>query len=160
MGGANEIDVVFPYKDYLNGNTDKAFSYIAECQKICGTAALKVIIETSEFSQIETIYDVAKALIQLGVAFLKTSTGKTAQGATLETACTMLLAIKDSRTQTGFKASGGIKTVLQAYAYIDLARSILGEDWVSPEHFRIGASSLLDDIVSHLRSVRPPLRSS
>jgi deoxyribose-phosphate aldolase len=146
--GANEIDVVFPYQDYLNGERERALDYIAQCQRAAPISKLKVILETSAFPNIDEIYAVSQKLIDLGIDFLKTSTGKSHQGATLDGAGAMLLAIKESKSEIGFKASGGIRTVLDAYRYIDLAKSIMGEQWVNPNHFRIGASSLLDEALT------------
>ncbi len=148
LAGANEIDIVFPYTFYLQGDKKKAIEYIAECKIACGKAALKVILEISEFTKLAEIYTLSQELIALGVNFLKTSTGKSKYGATLEASTAMLLAIRETSYNTGFKASGGIRDFDQAVAYLDLAKNIMGEDWVTPAHFRIGASSLLDDLLS------------
>jgi deoxyribose-phosphate aldolase len=143
--GANEIDLVFPYTRYLQGKQEEAFSYIQKCKQACNTALLKVILEISEFSNLEEIYSLSLKVIASGADFIKTSTGKSKYGATIEAASVMLLAIKScNNPHIGFKASGGIKTVEQAFAYIKLAKKIMGDQWVRPENFRIGASSLLD----------------
>lgn len=145
--GANEIDVVFPYTAYLSGDKNSALEFIAECKLACGKANLKVILETSEIYSQEELYVLSQELISLDVNFLKTSTGKSAHGATLEDAAVMLLAIREKPCNTGFKASGGIKTFEQACAYLSLAKRIMGDQWVTPGHFRIGASSLLDELL-------------
>jgi deoxyribose-phosphate aldolase len=141
--GANEIDLVFPYPTYLDGKQKEAFDYIKECKKACQQAALKVILEISEFPRLEEIYSLSLHLISLGVDFIKTSTGRSKQGATIEAASAILLAIKASGNHpVGFKASGSIKTVDQALPYIKLAKKIMGDTWIKPKHLRIGASSL------------------
>jgi deoxyribose-phosphate aldolase len=148
LAGANEIDTVFPYTFYLEGNKKKAMEYIAECKIACGKATLKVILEISEFPNLPEIYTLSQELIALGVNFIKTSTGKSKHGATLEASSAMLLAIRETPCNTGFKTSGGVRSFDQACAYLDLAKNIMGEDWVTPLHFRIGASTLLDDLLS------------
>lgn len=146
--GATEIDIVFPYVNYKQGQKKEALNYIEQCKKECNQVTLKVILEISEFSNAEEIYELSQRLIELEVNFLKTSTGKSKHGATIEGAETMLRAIKDFSPNTGFKASGGIKNVAQANAYTVLAEKIMGSNWVNPDHFRIGASSLLDEILT------------
>lgn len=146
--GANEIDLVLPYEKYLQGETEFCFDYIKECRNACSKQVLKVILEISEFPKLDQVYQVCQELMLLDVDFLKTSTGKSRHGANLECATVMLLAIKDAENHTGFKASGGIKTVEQACGYLSLAQKIMGDKWVTAEHFRIGASSLLDEILA------------
>lgn len=141
--GANEIDVVFPYRRYLQGDKKGALNIITACRNFIGSEIiLKVILETGVLSNLSTIEEVSEKLILAGANFLKTSTGKVTVGATLEAASTILYAIKASGANVGFKASGGIRTVEQAMLYIRLAQDIMGKDWVTPEHFRIGTSGI------------------
>jgi deoxyribose-phosphate aldolase len=144
--GASEMDVVMPYHLYKGGEKKAAWQYIEECKKACGKTLLKVILEISEFENLEDIYVLSKEVIATGVDFIKTSTGKSKHGATLAAASAMLLAIKASKSNVGFKASGGIKTLTQAYSYIELAGKIMGDNWITARYFRIGASGLLDAI--------------
>lgn len=147
--GASEMDIVFPYHLYLKGNIEESFQFIKECRIACKNVLLKVILETSEFDSLEKIYALSNEIISAGADFIKTSTGRSKQGATVENAGAMLLAIKSSQQKNmGFKASGGIKEIGQALSYVHLAKNIMGDDWVNPKHFRIGASILLDKILA------------
>lgn len=147
---ADEIDLVFPYADYLAGKTQNAFSIVAQARALLGKqTTLKVILETG-LLQANQIQVISETLIHLGVDFLKTSTGKINQGASLEAAAIMLSCIAQSNTHVGFKASGGIQTAEDAWSYYQLASKILGIDWVNATHFRIGASRLLANILQKL----------
>lgn len=142
--GASEIDVVFPYRRYLQGDKEGALDVVAACRGFVGeNALLKVILETGVIDNLSTIEEISYHVIAAGADFLKTSTGKVSVGATLEAASVMLYAIKESGANVGFKASGGVRTVEQAMMYIRLAEDIMGVGWVMPEHFRIGASGLI-----------------
>lgn len=146
--GVDEIDVVFPYPAYLAGDRQTAKNFIAECKKACGkNIVLKVILETGVLKTVDIIAAVSADVIEAGADFLKTSTGKTAIGATLEAAAAMLLVIRQSGLPVGFKASGGVRTIEQACQYIGLANQIMGPEWVSPRTFRLGASQLVDAIL-------------
>lgn len=143
--GANEIDFVFPYTSYLQGNEQQVFT---ECQAISDYCknnhlTLKIILETGAFPNTDSIYQVSKKLIAIGCDFLKTSTGKIAQGASLPAAFAILSAIKDMNVNCGIKVSGGIKTPIQAKQYAALAELMLKKP-IDKSWFRIGASSLLD----------------
>src|SRR6185312_15022148 len=139
--GANEIDVVVPYQAYLKGDKNLVGSFIRNCKEACHKGILfKTILETWALVNTENIYNLSRLAIENGADFIKTSTGKISIGATPEAATAMLKAIKDSGRLVGFKASGGIRTVEQAMEYINLAKNIMGEAWISPAHFRIGAS--------------------
>lgn len=146
--GLDEIDYVFPYQDYLSGNTAPALKHCQEIADNCAqnTLQLKVILETGAFPNIASIYQLASELIPMGVHFLKTSTGKTTHGASLSAVFALLAAIKDAGSNTGLKVSGGVKTVGQALAYARLAELMLAKT-ISPDWFRIGASSLLDNLL-------------
>lgn len=151
--GANEIDVVFPYERYLAGEGNFARHFIEACKSICDEKALlKVILETGALVDAPIIADASYDAISGGADFIKTSTGKIAQGASLEAAATMLLVIKHAQTQfdrrVGIKISGGVRTLEQAGDYLALAEQIMGDDWVSPATFRIGASKLVDELIA------------
>ena len=146
---ADEIDVVFPYEFYLAGERDYCIDFIRQVKKACGHRLLKVILESGAFSSMEVLAAASHDALTAGADFLKTSTGKIAEGATLEAARVMLTAIKsfDAHRVIGFKVSGGVRTTEDAAHYIQLARDIMGEDWVSARTFRIGASGLLDHLL-------------
>lgn len=150
--GAQEIDVVFPYERYLAGEQHYAHTFVESCKAVCGdNVLLKVILETGALNDPAIIADAAFEALAAGADFIKTSTGKISEGATLESAATMLLVIRHMlpklKHPIGFKASGGIRTVEQAAQYIQLADNILGREWVTPQHFRIGASRLVEEIL-------------
>ena len=149
--GADEVDVVWPYGSWLNGNTAIAGDLVAACKGACGsTAHLKVILETGRLQTADAIAGSSRDAIAAGADFIKTSTGKTPISATLEAAHIMLEAIRESGKPVGLKPSGGIRTTEQAVAYLRLADSIMGPGWATPETFRFGASSLLDALLKTL----------
>ncbi|MEP3113205.1 deoxyribose-phosphate aldolase [Nisaea sp.] len=149
--GADEVDVVWPYDNWLNGNSAIARDLVAACKSACGnTAHLKVILETGRLQTAEAIAGSSRDAIAAGADFIKTSTGKTSVSATLEAAHIMLEAIRESGKPVGLKPSGGIRTTEQAIAYLRLADKIMGPDWATPETFRFGASSLLDALLKTL----------
>jgi deoxyribose-phosphate aldolase len=149
--GADEIDIVFPYKAYLKGHKVDAINIITTCKAACSRdTVLKIILETGELPDRETIAEISEAVLNAGADFIKTSTGKVAVGVTPESAATMLNMIRSMQAEHpskcfGFKASGGVKTVNDAMIYMNMAKFILGEGFLNPRTFRIGASSLLDD---------------
>ena len=149
--GANEVDVVWPYDSWLNGNSTIAGDLVAACKDACGTAAhLKVILETGRLQTATAIEGSSRDAIAAGADFIKTSTGKTPVSATLEAAHIMLEAIRDSGKPVGLKPSGGIRTTEQALAYLRLADNIMGAGWATSGTFRFGASSLLDALLKTL----------
>jgi len=148
--GADEVDVVFPYKALIEGNETVGYELVKACKKACGDILLKVIIESGELQTPERIQKASEIAIDAGADFIKTSTGKVLVNATLEAAKIMLNVIKEKNSNIGFKAAGGVKDAQTAKAYLDLAREILGDDWVSAEHFRFGASSLLSNLLAEL----------
>lgn len=150
ISGADEIDVVFPYRALLAGDEDSGYRLINRCRQVSTGHVLKVILESGELGSPERIRTAAEIALAAGADFLKTSTGKTEVSATPEAAAVMLETIAASGRPVGFKAAGGIRTVPQARAYLDLGRDLLGPTWLRPERFRFGASSLLDDILSNL----------
>lgn len=144
--GASEIDVVFPYQDYLLGKREKAMQFVSACKKQAGRRLLKVILETGAFKQPSLIKQAAQDVIHAGADFVKTSTGKISVGATLEVAEIILYAIQDTGSTAGLKISGGIREPYQALAYFDLVKSKMGKEWISPATFRIGSSQLIDNL--------------
>ncbi|HTM63942.1 MAG TPA: deoxyribose-phosphate aldolase [Gammaproteobacteria bacterium] len=153
QAGAQEIDVVFPYQRYLAGEQQYAHQFVNVCKSACGdNVKLKVILETGALQDPAIIADAAYEALAAGADFIKTSTGKISEGATLEAAAAMLMVIKHTEPQIkhrlGFKASGGIRTIEQAAQYVELADRIMGGNWVTPATFRIGASKLVDEILS------------
>ncbi len=148
--GADEVDVVFPYKALIKGNETVGYELVKACKAACGDILLKVIIESGELQTSERIRKASEIAIDAGADFIKTSTGKVPVNATLEAARIMLNVIKEKDPDVGFKAAGGVKDAQTAKAYLDLAREILGDEWVNPEHFRFGASSLLNNLLAEL----------
>jgi deoxyribose-phosphate aldolase len=154
--GADEIDLVFPYRALMNGDEQSGYHLLSRCRQACSGHLLKVILETGELKTRELIQSASEIALAAGADFIKTSTGKVAVNATPEAATVMMEAIRDSGRPTGFKAAGGIRTLEEAIVYLDLARDILGEQWLRPERFRFGASGLLDDLLQKLGAGKPP----
>jgi deoxyribose-phosphate aldolase len=149
--GAQEIDVVFPYHRYLAGERQYAQQFIAACKAVCGhQVILKVILETGVLMDPAIIADASLDALTGGADFIKSSTGRVTQGATLEAAAAMLLVIRHAIPKLdhmpGIKVSGGIKDIEQAAHYLALADNIMGRDWVTSKTFRIGTSTLVDKI--------------
>ena len=144
--GATEVDMVISRGDILEGNIVKAFDEVAAVRELCITQKLKVILETGELKSEPNITAAAQTAIAAGADFIKTSTGKIPEGATLEAAEIMLKILTNnneiSKKPIGFKASGGISTVEQAMEYVDLVRILLGNQCINKQYFRIGASKL------------------
>lgn len=149
--GADEVDLVFPYAALMAGDTSTGAAMVRACKAACGDKVLKVIIESGELKTGAFIRAASLLAIDAGADFIKTSTGKVAVNATLAAAETMLTVIKETGGHCGFKAAGGVKTAEEAAAYLALADSLLGPDWVSPAHFRFGASGLLNNLLACLR---------
>ncbi len=147
--GADEVDVVFPYRALMAGNEEVGAELVRRCKEACGSdVLLKVIIETGELKDPSLIRKASEISIDAGADFIKTSTGKVPVNATPESARIMLEAIRDSgNTQVGFKPAGGIKTAEDAALHLDLADEIMGAGWVDRRHYRFGASSLLGNLL-------------
>ena len=143
----DEIDYVFPYSTYLAGDHKLALEQCRQVYQLCKQAGLcfKVILETGALPSLNFIYQLSTEIINQGCDFLKTSTGKIPQGATPQAAFVILKAIKDSGIACGLKVSGGIKKPEQALLYANLAQSQLNRP-INKSWFRIGASSLLDEL--------------
>lgn len=147
--GAQEVDVVLPYRSLMAGDDAAVTRVLAEVRAACPSLVLKVILETGVLADTALITRASGLAIAAGADFLKTSTGKTPVSATPQAATVMLEAIAaDARAagRVGFKASGGIRTVADAAVYFALCERILGASALNPRRFRIGASGLLNDI--------------
>lgn len=143
--GADEIDMVLPFPRWLRGEKVMATTMIARVKEVCGSKTLKVILESGAFPSIDKLAAACVDALEAGADFLKTSTGKIAQGATPEAARVLLEASK--RGRVGVKISGGVRTLADAEIYLALADEIRGPDWAGPSTFRFGASGLLDALL-------------
>ena len=149
--GADEIDVVLPYRAVLAGDEVHAVEMLENIRRVASPPiVLKVILETGELPDDSMITRCARLAIAAGADFVKTSTGKTPTSATIAAVETMLAAIADASRPIGIKPSGGIKTLDDAARYLAVADRIMGSEWVSPATFRFGASGLLDGILDEL----------
>lgn len=154
--GADEIDLVMPYKAVLRGDTAVAAEMIREAKGVIGPdRLLKVILETGALPDTDAIAAASRLAIGAGADFLKTSTGKHAVSATPEAARAMLSEIARAGRTVGFKAAGGIRTVADAALYLDLAEEAMGPGWATRNTFRIGASSLHAALVTAMGGVAP-----
>jgi deoxyribose-phosphate aldolase len=165
--GADEIDVVFPFRAYLAGDHAAAAELVARVSEVCHDgprhARLKVILETGVLHEPATIKAAAAVAVANGTDFLKTSTGKLEPAATPEAAAALLEVIASAQRsgrQIGLKVAGGVKTVVEAAAYLDLADRSLEPNGAEPNNFRFGASGLLNDIVRVLGSTHEMQLSS
>ncbi|MBY6195982.1 deoxyribose-phosphate aldolase [Vibrio hangzhouensis] len=150
--GADEVDVVFPYRALMAGDDSIGYELVHQCKKACGDAVLKVIIEVGELKSDELIKKASEISIKAGADFIKTSTGKVTVNATLPYAKVMLEVIRDLNviSRVGFKPAGGVRTLSEAEQYLELAEEMLGSNWINKKQFRFGASSLLNDLLAAL----------
>ena len=147
--GADEIDVVFPYTAFLQGDEQVAAELITTCKQACGSnVRLKVILETGVLEEPRKIQRASELAIESQADFIKTSTGKVAVNATLAAAEVMLSVIKANNRCCGFKAAGGVRTAAEAEQYLSLAEGLLGADYLTPATFRFGASGLLGNLIA------------
>lgn len=159
--GADEIDLVIPYKKFIAGDENAVSEMVAAVRTACASPVLlKVILETGELKDKALIRRACEIAIAEGADFIKTSTGKVSINATLEAADIMLQSIRDSRKNVGFKPAGGIGTVEDATLYLRLAETIMRPNWAMPSTFRFGASGILDDILNVLAGGEPSKASS
>lgn len=140
--GADEIDLVLPYKAFLAGDVTAAEVMVQTIRAVTRGSRLKVILETGSHPSRVAIRAAASLAIGAGADFIKTSTGKVKVGATPDAARIMLEAIRHAGKSVGLKPSGGIRTLDDARTYLDLADTIMGPDWATPQTFRFGASGL------------------
>jgi deoxyribose-phosphate aldolase len=149
--GANEIDMVIDRMAFLTGDHARVFDEIAAVKAACGAAHIKVILETGELVTYDNVRVASRLAMEAGADFIKTSTGKIQPAATLPVTLVMLEAIRDYFLETGIrigmKPAGGIRTAKQALAYLVMVKETLGDDWLTPDLFRFGASALLNDVL-------------
>lgn len=152
--GADEIDMVINRGAFLAGEYQQVFDDIAAVRQACGSAHLKVILETGELGSLDQVRLASDLAIAAGAHFIKTSTGKIQPAATPPVTLVMLQAIADHQRRTGerigMKPAGGIRTSKQALAYLCMLYETLGPDWMTPEYYRFGASALLNDVLRQI----------
>ena len=156
--GADEVDMVIDRGAFLSGRYAKVYDEIVQVHQACGGVHLKVILEVSELGTYDNVRRASLLAIAGGADFIKTSTGKLPGAATLPVTLCMLEAIRDVYEETGrmvgMKPAGGIRQAKQAMQYLVQLYETLGMDWLTPDLYRIGASSLLNDVLMQLRKER------
>jgi deoxyribose-phosphate aldolase len=149
--GADEIDMVIDRGAFLAGRYQAVFDEIVAVKDACGSAHLKVILETGELATYDNVRRASWLAMLAGADFIKTSTGKVAPSSTLPVVLVMLQAVRDfadaAGKRVGVKAAGGIRTAKDAIRYLVVVKETAGDEWLSPDLFRIGASSLLNDLL-------------
>lgn len=152
--GADEIDMVISRGRFLQGDYNYVIDEICAVKNACGEAHLKVILETGELVTLDNVRLASDLAMDSGADFIKTSTGKISPAATPSVVLTMLEAIRDFKNKTGkkigMKPAGGISTAKQAIQYLVMVKETLGDDWLSPNLFRFGASSLANDVLMQI----------
>jgi len=153
--GADEIDMVIDRGAFLSGRIGQVYDEVVAVKEACGDAHLKVILETGELGTYDAVRRASLVAIAGGADFIKTSTGKVAPAATLPVALCMLEVIRDVYDETGLvvgmKTAGGIRTAKQAIQYLCVVHETLGVEWLTPDRYRFGASSLLNGLLLQLR---------
>jgi deoxyribose-phosphate aldolase len=153
--GADEIDMVIDRGAFLSGRYAKVYDEIVQVKEACGEVHLKVILETGELGTYDNVRRASLLAMAAGADFIKTSTGKLPSAATLPVLLCMLEAIRDVYEETGravgMKPAGGIRTAKQAVQNLVIVNETLGQDWLTPDRFRLGASSLLNDVLMQIR---------
>ena len=156
--GADEVDMVIDRGAFLSGRYAKVYDEIVQVKEACGDAHLKVILETGELGTYDNVRRASLLAMAAGADFIKTSTGKLPSAATLPVLLCMLEAIRDVHDETGrvvgMKPAGGIRTAKQAVQNLVIVNETLGPDWLTPDRFRLGASSLLNDVLMQIRAQR------
>jgi deoxyribose-phosphate aldolase len=156
--GADEIDMVIDRGAFLSGDYATVFDEIVAVKAACGAAHLKVILETGELETFDNVRRASVLAMAAGADFIKTSTGKVNPAATLPVTLVMLEAIRDFHRRTGravgMKPAGGIRTAKEAISYLVVLYETLGPRWMTPDRFRFGASSLLNDVLMQIRKER------
>jgi deoxyribose-phosphate aldolase len=152
--GADEIDMVIDRGVFLAGDHERVFDEIGATKEACGSAHLKVILETGELQTYDNVRIASEIAMRAGADFIKTSTGKISPAATMPVTLVMLEAIRDYFYETGIrigmKPAGGIRTAKQALAYLVMLKETLGDDWLTPDLFRFGASTLVNDVLMQI----------
>ncbi len=153
--GADEIDMVLSRGAFLQGEYTRVFDEIVAVKDACGDAPLKVILETGELGTLDRVRRASVLAMQAGAEFIKTSTGKIQPAATMPVTLVMLQAIRDyyyaTDRRVGMKPAGGISRAKQAIQYLVMLRETLGQDWLTPDLFRFGASSLANDLLMQIQ---------
>jgi deoxyribose-phosphate aldolase len=156
--GADEIDMVIDRGAFLAGRYSQVFDDIVAVRAECGTAHLKVILETGELATYDNVSRASWLALVAGADFIKTSTGKVSPAATPPVAVTMLAAVRDfavaTGEQRGVKLAGGIRSSKDALRYLVAVKEVAGEAWLAPRLFRFGASSLLNDLLMQRMKLR------
>ncbi|MDX6512751.1 MAG: deoxyribose-phosphate aldolase [Gaiellaceae bacterium] len=162
--GADEVDMVIDRGAFLSGRYAKVYDEIVKVREACGEAHLKVILETGELGTYDNVRRASLLAMAAGADFIKTSTGKLPSAATLPVLLCMLEAIRDVYDETGravgMKPAGGIRNAKQAIQNLVLVHETLGPDWLTPDRFRLGASSLLNDMLMQLRKEKTGIYQS
>ena len=152
--GADEIDMVIDRGAFLSGRYAQVFDEIAATKEACGPAHLKVILETGELQTYDNVRLASDLAMRAGADFIKTSTGKVSPAATMPVTLVMLEAIRDyfyaTGLRIGMKPAGGIRSAKQALAYLVMVKETLGDDWLTPDLFRFGASTLVNDVLMQI----------
>jgi deoxyribose-phosphate aldolase len=153
--GADEVDMVIDRGAFLSGRYAKVYDEIVRVKEACGTVHLKVIIETGELGTYDNVRRASLLAMAAGADFIKTSTGKLSSAATLPVTLVMLEAIRDVYDETGrkvgMKPAGGIRQSKQAVQYLVQLHETLGVEWLTPDLYRLGASTLLNDVLMQIR---------
>jgi deoxyribose-phosphate aldolase len=156
--GADEIDMVIDRGAFLSGDYATVFDEVVEIKDACGDAHLKVILETGELGTFDQVRRASILAMAAGADFIKTSTGKIQPAATLPVTLVMLEAIRDFEKATGravgMKPAGGIRTAKEAVQYLVVLYETLGPRWMTPDRFRFGASTLLNDVLMQIEKER------
>src|SRR5881398_2650078 len=156
--GADEVDMVIDRGAFLSGRYAKVYDEIVRVKEACGDAHLKAILETGELGTYDNVRRASLLAMAAGADFIKTSTGKLASAATLPVALVMLEAIRDVYEETGrmvgMKPAGGIRNAKQAVQHLVIVHETLGPEWLTPDLYRLGASSLLNDVLLQIRKER------
>ena len=152
--GVDEVDMVMSRGRFLQGDYSYVFDEVAKVKSTCGQAHLKVILETGELITLDNVRKASDLAMEAGADFIKTSTGKVKPAATPSVVLVMLEAIRDFYKRTGkivgMKPAGGISTAKLAIQYLVMVRETLGKEWLTPDRFRFGASSLANDILMQI----------
>jgi deoxyribose-phosphate aldolase len=151
QAGADEVDMVIDRGAFLSGRYGQVYEEVRAVREACGPAHLKVILETGELATLDNVARASWLAMLAGADFIKTSTGKVSPAATPAVALVMLAAVRDYARATGrrvgVKVAGGIRTAKDSVRYLVLVRETAGQEWLTPALFRIGASSLLNDLL-------------
>jgi deoxyribose-phosphate aldolase len=156
--GADEVDIVLNRSLFLGGRYAQAYEELVAAREAAGAAHLKVILETGELGSYDRVRQASVLAMAAGADFIKTSTGKIGTGATLPFALCMMEAVRDFHRQTGVevgvKVAGGVRKSKQSIQYLTLLYETLGPSWMTPDRFRIGASTLLNDVIMQIDKER------